>query len=133
MNISRPLLPLASQRRIVVLESVPFWAPELRRELEADAVDVSGCDRVQRLDDLLTDEETLLVWAADRDAEGLLTWLGHRLRRNRVPRLIVCGSPDCADLEWTLRGLGAISWSNADPAVHELAALCRRCFSTATR
>ena len=50
-----------------------------------------------------------------------------RALQERSPRLLVRGGPIEPELEWALRGLGALSLTTSDEPVDEVAGWCLRC------
>lgn len=112
--------------QILVLEPEPCRGPELRLELAAAAVDIYCVSKARELDERLAgDRPTVIVWDTSADLAGMLVWLSRRLLMDVPLTVVACAAPETADLEWTCRGLGVVSWSNGHTPGYELARVCR--------
>lgn len=131
--------------QVIVLERETYWAASLAWELLSTSIDVCQVEQVRWLTDRLSADpiisddstaagsggamhsaySTVIVWETSTDLGEMLNWLGRQLPHRTIP-VIACADPQLAELEWTLRGCGVVSWSTEFRPPHELAQLCRR-------
>jgi len=111
---------------IAVFEREPYWAPELQRQL-GDRVYVRPCTQLADVDAVERDwPRCLAVIDLQAAPTAVLTWCAQRLHRHRSTPVLLFGSPSTADLEWTVRELGATSFRRDLISGRGLAAHCRR-------
>ena len=112
---------------VAVFEKRPYWGPELQRQFVARDVVVREC---RSLGDLIlaTNAYSAAMILLDMDSAPVdcLTWLGLQFREPQRRPVVVCASTDLADLEWTVREAGAITFVNETASGGELARLCLR-------
>lgn len=112
---------------IVVHEKRPRWTPELQRQFMGEAVRVRACWSLADIAPRPADDGPLVA-VLDLDAapaESLHFLARGTGRPWRLP-VLVLASPRMADLEWSVRELGATAFLPADIGGDELATLCRR-------
>jgi hypothetical protein len=111
---------------VAVLETAPYWAPELQRALVDDGIRVWACRSFDDVD-TATQEHPANLALVDftADAPGCLLWLAHRQPQpGRAPVLLVAGGEGPA--EWVLRELGVAGWLPSGQPTADVADICRR-------
>lgn len=106
---------------VVVFERHSWWAPELERRFLDTGIRVRTCPRIR---DLLAEPATVVVLHVDSSPAECLAYLGRR-DSERVPCVAIV-SDQTADLEWTIRELGATSVLHEYTSGDLLADVCRR-------
>lgn len=109
---------------IAVCESRPYWTPLLQREFESLPYLVSVCRAPRELPGIITSPNAVVICDVSTQPAEFLNWLAKPVSR-RWP-IIVCGSPDVAELESVYRELGVLSFLPELVSVRDLAQLCRR-------
>jgi len=110
---------------IAIFEKLPYWGPELQRQLQLSRVTLIECRSVRDLFPSIVNFETVLV-VVDLDA-GLtdcIEWLG--TRHSKPVPIVAIGSPTTAELEWILREAGVTAFLSDTVTGDDLAQLCRR-------
>ncbi len=110
---------------VVVVERRPRWAPELRRQFSADEIPVRAA---RSFDDGLarTTFDGLLVVDLAVDLEACLEHLGRQRGCANAIHVIALVDDRTAELEWTLRELGAKAVLPNTTTGERLASVCRR-------
>ncbi|MDZ4687300.1 MAG: hypothetical protein SH850_19665, partial [Planctomycetaceae bacterium] len=71
----------------------------------------------------------VLVLDLQTDPATCLAWLTRRWLRNAAEPVVVLGTADTAEWEWTLRSVGVTSFLTDPIAGRDLARLCRQLLS----
>jgi DNA-binding response OmpR family regulator len=109
---------------VVVCEKRPRWTPELQREFHNEAVRVRCCRSANEVERTLRQlNADLLLLDLEVGPGACLQLLGAAARRVTT---IVVGSRQTAELEWSMRELGAATFLPETLPGHELAHLCRK-------
>lgn len=117
----------AGEPTVLVFETRPRWAPELKRQFVSEPVRVRGCGSWNDVRDRLTESDnSLLVLDLTVGAAETLRFLEHQVGNRPVRPVIVIGEKRSAELEWSLRELGALQFFTDDLSGEELADFCRR-------
>jgi hypothetical protein len=114
-------------QRIIVLETAPYWAPELERQFLSESVAIRACRSIRDLEALVRQEPiaTILLDLA-ADVGGCLRWLGRRQQQSPGPPVTVVASAEHARLEWSVRELGAVVFVSEFTGGRRMAAVCRK-------
>jgi DNA-binding NtrC family response regulator len=119
----------ATPATAVVFEQRPRWGPELQRQFANEGVRVIECrslaDVAERTKEVR--RGVILLDLVFKTAE-CLRFLGRRLNDGTALPVFVVGSNRLADLEWSVRDLGATAFFAHTIPGHQMADLCRRQF-----
>lgn len=110
---------------IVVFENAPRWAPEMERRFHDDHhVVVRACRRIRDVSRLVpVDDPAVVLFDVPSEPAACLDLLP------QLTTPVVAMVDDAtADLEWSLRELGATSILHEFTPGHVLADVCRRCW-----
>jgi DNA-binding response OmpR family regulator len=111
---------------ILVHEPEPYWTPELQRQFVDEPVTVRGCSSPVELDALRTNYDAVVI-VFELASSSLTTWLTWLTRRRIVDDpVVILGSPELAELEWTFRSAGVASFRIDPISGRELARQCRQ-------
>jgi len=112
---------------VLVFETRPRWAPELKRQFVSDSVRVRACGSWKDVRDHLakTDDVLLIVDLAVGAAETL-RFLGREVGNRSARSVVVIAEKRSADLEWSLREAGVLQFFTDELSGEELADFCRR-------
>lgn len=119
-----------SEPAVLVFEKRPRWAPELRRQFADENVRIRGCRSTGDAAVILR-ESPLCVVVIDFEAAPAdsLQFLGRMMDGLSPAPVVVVGSKQSAELEWSIRELGAAAFLRECYSGSELAQLCRRQFA----
>ncbi len=116
-----------SVRTIAVFESRPRWGPELQRQFQNESVCVRDCRTWNEVSAIIaTPIADVVVLDLPEDLADCLQWLSKLVTAYRSPSIIVLGSADSTDVEWTLRDAGVRDVLMGDVSGERLAQICRR-------
>ena len=114
---------------IVVCEKRPRWTPELQRQFLEDDVHVRGCRSIDDVESICRDLDAQpLILDFEIGAAECLQFLGRYVGTPLLECVIVIGSRPTADLEWSVRELGALEFVPEFISGSDLARICRRQF-----
>lgn len=112
---------------IAIFERLPYWGPELQRQFLDRPVEIRECRSVSDLRHVTNGySRVLLVIDFAAAPSDCLTWLGTYQQESQPWPLIVCGSPESAELEWRLRDAGVTAFLPDMISGDQFARLCRR-------
>ena len=119
---------------VFVFETKPRWTPELQRQFNDEDIRVRNCPSTSELVTLLesctvsgdTTPAFVVVLDFAAGAAECLQFLGRLISRAGPWPIIVIGSSRTAELEWSVRELGALEFVVDYISGEDLARLCRR-------
>ena len=118
---------------VVVFEKLPFWGPELKRQLTDQRVLVRECRSVQDLVPAAVGlTKSVAVICLDAGPADCLAWLGRQFPGGSRCRIVAIASSQLADLEWPVREAGVVGFVHDEISGDRLARLCRRLLRTAS-
>ncbi|HUQ72952.1 MAG TPA: hypothetical protein VM165_25715 [Planctomycetaceae bacterium] len=124
--------PSTISAAILVHEREPHWTPELQRQMADDAVVIRACSSLVEVEGISASyPAVVVVLDLHTDATASLAWLTRRWLQNAAEPVVVLGTADTAEWEWTLRGVGVTSFLTDPIAGRDLARLCRQLLSAA--
>ncbi len=113
-----------SRLSLAILEKRSRWVPELKRRFLGTPITVRGYSTARELAG--GDYIGVALLVLDDLEEACLDLLFRLGRRMLPPCMVVVGSKQNADLEWSIRELGATAFVMTDIPSDEMVDLCRR-------
>lgn len=111
----------------IVFERRPHWAPELERQFANETIRIVECRSLSDVAERSAGvaRGVILLDLSFKTAE-CLRFLGRRLGHEAALPIFVVVSNKMAELEWSVRDLGATAFFAKTIPGHEMAGLCRR-------
>ena len=119
--------PQTDDRTVLIFEESPKWVPELQRQFRDEAgIHVRSLTRLANSEStILSAKNPVIVLVLDSAPANCLRLLSALSQRSRSVPVIVVGSARMADLEWSVRELGAVEFRAGFVPGFEVAAFCR--------
>ena len=112
---------------IAIFERTLRWTPELQRQFLDENVQIRGLANLT--DEVFVQKQNkinvIVIVLANAETQ-CLQFLGRMANKQNSPAIIVVGTPQTQELEWTARELGVSHFVSENFSSEEMADICRK-------